>query len=206
MLCHFIQSHIRRAHACLAVTCHLHFWQDDRDRLRAPMNQVKSSWKGRIPGNSRSIQNGNRACRLSGRGGRLWSVNNNNTEMLTRITPKWEKVGVIAVVTLYRTRNLFNIILCRNLRVFLYFVFLLISSSLTQVILDWYYSIIMSINCTNTTTDFSCRREQFTISQRWNCIHHPVAILGKKQYSPPCSYIELFFFFLFFFSFLFTSL
>ena len=86
--------------------------------------------------------------------------------MLTRITPKWEKVGVIAVVTLYRTRNLFNIILCRNLRVFLYFVFLLISSSLTQVILDWYYSIIMSINCTNTTTDFSCRREQFTISQR----------------------------------------
>ena len=27
-LCHFMQSHIRKVHACLAVTCHLHFWQN----------------------------------------------------------------------------------------------------------------------------------------------------------------------------------
>ena len=33
--CHFMQSHIRRVHACLAVTCHLHFWQNYRDLLRA---------------------------------------------------------------------------------------------------------------------------------------------------------------------------
>ena len=33
--CHFIQSHIRKVYACLAVTCHLHFWQNDRDLLRA---------------------------------------------------------------------------------------------------------------------------------------------------------------------------
>ena len=33
--CHFIQSHIDRVYACLAVTCHLHFWQKDRDLLRA---------------------------------------------------------------------------------------------------------------------------------------------------------------------------
>ena len=33
--CHFMQSHIRKVYACLAVTCHLHFWQNDRDRLRA---------------------------------------------------------------------------------------------------------------------------------------------------------------------------
>ena len=33
--CHFIQSHIGRVYACLAVTCHLHFWQNDRDLLRA---------------------------------------------------------------------------------------------------------------------------------------------------------------------------
>ena len=33
--CHLIQSHIRRVHACLAVICHLHFWQNDRDLLRA---------------------------------------------------------------------------------------------------------------------------------------------------------------------------
>ena len=35
MSCHFMQSHIHRAHACLVVTCHLHFRQNDRDRLRA---------------------------------------------------------------------------------------------------------------------------------------------------------------------------
>ena len=33
--CHFMQSHIRKAHACLAVTCHLHFWQNDRVLLHA---------------------------------------------------------------------------------------------------------------------------------------------------------------------------
>ena len=32
---HFIRSHIDRVCACLAVTCHLHFWQNDRDLLRA---------------------------------------------------------------------------------------------------------------------------------------------------------------------------
>ena len=30
-----MQSHIRKVDACLAVTCHLHFWQNDRDLLRA---------------------------------------------------------------------------------------------------------------------------------------------------------------------------
>ena len=33
--CHFIQSHIGRVYVCLAVTCHLHFWQNDLDILRA---------------------------------------------------------------------------------------------------------------------------------------------------------------------------
>ena len=28
--CHFIQSHIGRVYVRLAVTCHLHFWQNDR--------------------------------------------------------------------------------------------------------------------------------------------------------------------------------
>ena len=27
--CRFMQSHIHKIHACLAVTCHLHFWQND---------------------------------------------------------------------------------------------------------------------------------------------------------------------------------
>ena len=33
--CHFTQSHIRKVYACLAVTCHLRFWQNDRDLLHA---------------------------------------------------------------------------------------------------------------------------------------------------------------------------
>ena len=31
----FMQSHISKVYACLAVTRHLHFWQNDRDLLRA---------------------------------------------------------------------------------------------------------------------------------------------------------------------------
>ena len=41
---HFIQSHIGRAYVCLAVTCHLHFWQNDRDLLRA--TAVTRGWNG----------------------------------------------------------------------------------------------------------------------------------------------------------------
>ena len=31
----FNKIHIHKVYACLAVTCHLHFWQNDRDFLRA---------------------------------------------------------------------------------------------------------------------------------------------------------------------------
>ena len=42
--CHFMQSHIRKVCACLAVTCHLHFWQNDRGLLRA--TAVTRGWNG----------------------------------------------------------------------------------------------------------------------------------------------------------------
>ena len=42
--CHFMQSHIRKVYACLAVTCHLHLWQNDRDLLRA--TAVTRGWNG----------------------------------------------------------------------------------------------------------------------------------------------------------------
>ena len=42
--CHFIQSHIGRVYACLAVTCNLHFWQNDQDLLRA--TAVTRGWNG----------------------------------------------------------------------------------------------------------------------------------------------------------------
>ena len=42
--CHFMQSHIHKVYPCLAVTYHLHFWQNDRDLLRATV--VKRGWNG----------------------------------------------------------------------------------------------------------------------------------------------------------------
>ena len=42
--CHFMQSHMRKAYACLAVTCHLRFWQNDRGLLRA--TAVTRGWNG----------------------------------------------------------------------------------------------------------------------------------------------------------------
>ena len=42
--CHFMQSHIRKVYACLAVTCHLHFWQNYRDLLCA--TAVTRGWNG----------------------------------------------------------------------------------------------------------------------------------------------------------------
>ena len=41
---HFMQSHIRKVRACLAVTCHLHVWQNGRDILRA--TAVTRGWNG----------------------------------------------------------------------------------------------------------------------------------------------------------------
>ena len=41
---HFIQTHVGRVHVCLAVTCHLHFWQNDRGLLRA--TAVTRGWNG----------------------------------------------------------------------------------------------------------------------------------------------------------------
>ena len=42
--CHVMQSHIRKVYACLAVTCPVHFWQNDRDLLRA--TAVIRGWNG----------------------------------------------------------------------------------------------------------------------------------------------------------------
>ena len=39
---HLMQNRVRRVHACLAVNCHLHFWQNDRDLL--PATAVTQGW------------------------------------------------------------------------------------------------------------------------------------------------------------------
>ena len=40
----FNKIHTRKVYACLAVTCHLHFWQNDRDFLSATV--VTRGWNG----------------------------------------------------------------------------------------------------------------------------------------------------------------
>ena len=40
----FIQNHKRRVHVRLGITCHLHFWQNDRDLLCA--TAVTRGWNG----------------------------------------------------------------------------------------------------------------------------------------------------------------
>ena len=42
--CHFIWSHMRWVHVCLAVTCHLHFRQNDQDLSQAAA--VIQGWNG----------------------------------------------------------------------------------------------------------------------------------------------------------------
>ena len=40
--CYFMQSHILKVHTCFAVTCHLHFWQNDWNLLCATV--VTQGW------------------------------------------------------------------------------------------------------------------------------------------------------------------
>ena len=42
--CRFMQNHIHKVYACLAVTCHQHFWQNGRDLLCA--TAVTRGWNG----------------------------------------------------------------------------------------------------------------------------------------------------------------
>ena len=41
---HFMQTHIQRVHACLAITCPLHFWRNDWDLLHATV--ATWGWNG----------------------------------------------------------------------------------------------------------------------------------------------------------------
>ena len=70
--CHFMQSHIHTVHACLAVTCHLHYWQNDWSHLHATaVTQRGTDTKIRAqkvdPGdkNSHATPAGSRICDLS---------------------------------------------------------------------------------------------------------------------------------------------
>ena len=69
MSCHFMQSQACRVHVCLAVTCHLHFWQNDWDLLDAPavargwsryQNNSIESWPWRRKLSRRSCTDSNK--------------------------------------------------------------------------------------------------------------------------------------------------
>ena len=55
----FNKSYIRKVYACLAVTCHLHFWQNDRDFLRATVvicvQIIKATFCPRLLGDHSSL-------------------------------------------------------------------------------------------------------------------------------------------------------
>ena len=69
-----MQNHIRKVYACLAVTCHLHFWQNDRDLLHAiAVTQGWNRYQNKSPHKkltlekkiSSTVPAGNRTCDLS---------------------------------------------------------------------------------------------------------------------------------------------
>ena len=64
--CHFMQSHICKVYACVAVTCHMHFWQNDQDRLHATVvTQVWNEYQNTGEENSPATPAGIQTCNLS---------------------------------------------------------------------------------------------------------------------------------------------
>ena len=62
MSCHFMQSHIRRVHAYLGVTCHLHLWQNDLHLLRGTDIEIRvstESWPWKRTFSRRSCRDSN---------------------------------------------------------------------------------------------------------------------------------------------------
>ena len=84
--CHFMQSHIRKVYACLAVTCHLHFWQNDCDLLRATV--VTQGWNGywnRVGTESWPWRR--KFSRCSSRDSNLWPFNHKSGALTTELSP-----------------------------------------------------------------------------------------------------------------------
>ena len=85
-LCHFMQSHIRKVYACLAVTCHLHLWQNDRDLLRA--TEVTRGWNGyRNKGQHRKSTMEKKMSRRSSRDSNPRPFNHESGALTTKLSP-----------------------------------------------------------------------------------------------------------------------
>ena len=78
--CHFTQSHIRKVHACLAATWHLHFWRNDWDLFRATaateIRVSTESWPRR-----------RKLFRRSCRDSNPWPFNHESGALTTELSP-----------------------------------------------------------------------------------------------------------------------
>ena len=84
--CHFMQSLIRKVGACLAETCHLYFWQNDRDLLRvASVTRGGTDTEIRVSTESWSWRRkfSRRSCRDSN----PWPFNHEFGALTTELSP-----------------------------------------------------------------------------------------------------------------------
>ena len=84
---HFIRSHACRMHVCLVVTCHLHFWQNDRSLLRA--TAVTWGWNGyRNKSQHRKLTlEENILSRRSCKDSNPWPFNHESGTLTTKLSP-----------------------------------------------------------------------------------------------------------------------
>ena len=87
--CHFMQSHIRACvfscNACLAVTCHLHFWQNDRGLLRA--TAVTMEWNGYRNSRHRKLTLEKKFSRRSSRDSNPRPFDHESDALTTKLSP-----------------------------------------------------------------------------------------------------------------------
>ena len=84
--CHFMQSHIRKVYACLAVTCHLRFWQNDWGLLRA--TAVTRGWMDtEIRVSTESWPWRRKFSRRSSRDSNPWPFNHEFGALTTDLSP-----------------------------------------------------------------------------------------------------------------------
>ena len=91
--CHFIESHIRKVYACLAVTCHLRFWQSDRGLLRA--TAVTRGWNGyRNKGQHRKLILEKKILQIKSLGEGIFNHYTTGTNIITTIMCHFDKVRI----------------------------------------------------------------------------------------------------------------
>ena len=101
--CHFMQSHMCKVYACLSVTCHLHFWQNDQDLLRATV--VTRGWNVyRNKSQHRKLTLEKKISHCSCRDSNPWPFNHKSTlttelspphVILITTAPKWPQNSVV---------------------------------------------------------------------------------------------------------------